>query len=247
MMPPPARKRCFVICPLGDEKSEPRQRTNRVWSRIIVPAAVACGYEEANIERSDLIHKPGIITTQIVDRLVEADLVIADLTDHNPNVFYELAIRHFVRKPVVILILRGQPIPFDVSPNRVIHYDLNDWDSPAECEKALIGHIKEAPTDGMLDNPVSAALTAKYLQRQSGTDKQLLVEVVQAIAGLGDRITNAEQTVSFYGSLINPFQPGTFSNPMLSPGLAGNYLKLNSLGSGTFSTIEPPDDSGKRQ
>ena len=48
--------------------------------------------------------QPGSITTQIVDQILTAALVVADLTGHNANVLYELAIRHVVRKPVVQLI-----------------------------------------------------------------------------------------------------------------------------------------------
>jgi len=50
--------------------------------------------------RADKISEPGIITTQIIGHIVDAELVIADLTDKNPNVFYELAIRHAIRNPI---------------------------------------------------------------------------------------------------------------------------------------------------
>src|ERR1039457_4939766 len=112
---------CFVICPIGEDGSAPRSRSDLVMRLIIRPAAEACGFKPDNIRRADDIPKPGIITSQVIEQLRNADLVVADLTDHNPNVFYELAVRHVVRKQLILLIERGQSIPFDVAPNRVIY------------------------------------------------------------------------------------------------------------------------------
>src|ERR1039457_5304175 len=98
---------CFVICPIGEDGSSARFRSDMVMRLIIKPAVEACGFGQKDI-RADEIPKGGMITTQVIERLVDADLVIADLTDSNPNVFYELAVRHVVRKPLILLIERGQ-------------------------------------------------------------------------------------------------------------------------------------------
>lgn len=97
------KKICFVIAPIGEEGSETRKRSDQILKYIIAPAATECGYEP---KRADSFATPGIITKQIIEQLIDAPLVIADLTDYNPNVFYELAVRHAVRKPVVQLIDR---------------------------------------------------------------------------------------------------------------------------------------------
>ena len=110
-------KLCFVISPIGEEGSPTRKRANQVLSHVIRPAAEHCGYR---IERSDDISQPGIITKQIIEKLLKAPLVIADLTERNPNVFYEVAIRHVVRKPLVQLIEVSEQIPFDLSASRMI-------------------------------------------------------------------------------------------------------------------------------
>ena len=59
--------------------------------------------------------QPGIISNQVITRLLEDNLVIADLTDRNPNVYYELAVRHAFGKPVIQIIDSNETIPFDVS------------------------------------------------------------------------------------------------------------------------------------
>ena len=62
------------------------------------------GYE---VTRADKIAESGIINSQIIQRIVEDELLIADLTDMNANVFYELAIRHSIRKPFVQIMQKG--------------------------------------------------------------------------------------------------------------------------------------------
>src|SRR3989339_2254786 len=95
------QKSCFVIAPIGEPDSDTRKRSDQVLKHIIRPAVEACGYKAV---RADEIDKPGIITSQVIQRVVDDPLVVADLTESNPNVFYELAIRHALRKPLIQLI-----------------------------------------------------------------------------------------------------------------------------------------------
>jgi hypothetical protein len=79
-----------------------------------------------SVVRADAIDKPGVITKQIIEYLVKSRLVIVDLSFNNPNVFYELAIRHMMRLPVVQLIRSGDRIPFDINQMRTIIIDTSD-------------------------------------------------------------------------------------------------------------------------
>ena len=105
-------KNCFVISPIGEPDSETRKRADQILKHVVKPAVGECGYTAV---RADEIDKPGIITSQVIQRVVTDPLVVADLTERNPNVFYELAIRHALRKPLVQLIKKGEQIPFDVA------------------------------------------------------------------------------------------------------------------------------------
>ena len=62
----------------------------------------------------------------MIQHIVDAPLVIVDLTGLNPNVFSELAIRHTIRRPLVRIITQGVTIPFDVAGTRTIETDHND-------------------------------------------------------------------------------------------------------------------------
>jgi hypothetical protein len=86
-----ADKTCFVIAPIGEPASEIRKRSDQVFTYVITPAVQECGYTAL---RADQISEPGLIDSQVIERIVNDPLVIADLTGHNPNVFYELALKY---------------------------------------------------------------------------------------------------------------------------------------------------------
>ncbi len=116
---------CFVIGPIGDRLalpgSEPRvayELAIQVFEEVIEPA---CSEFEIRPTRSDGITKSGDIPEQIIYRLATADLVIADLTGANPNVMYELGLRHAVGLPTIQIGERGK-LPFDISTIRTIQF-----------------------------------------------------------------------------------------------------------------------------
>src|SRR5690242_7227892 len=93
-------KNCFVLRPIGEPESQRRATSDDRYEHLIQPAAAECGYV---VTHAGLIAEPGMITPQIIKRIVDDNLVIADLTDGNPNVFYELSLRHAIRKPCVLI------------------------------------------------------------------------------------------------------------------------------------------------
>lgn len=115
------KKRAFVISPIGSEGSEVRKEADSVFKYIIKPALEACGVEG---QRADQVSKTGRISDQMFSAILQGDFCIALLTGHNPNVFYELAIAQAAGKPVVMMIKKGERLPFDVANWRCIKYDL---------------------------------------------------------------------------------------------------------------------------
>lgn len=116
-------KTCFVVSPIGSADSIERKHADLVLSSLIGPALEGLGLE---VVRADRISKPGLITGQVIEHIAQAALVIADLSFANPNVYYELALRHAARKPVVQLIRTGDKLPFDVGQYRTVEIDMSD-------------------------------------------------------------------------------------------------------------------------
>ena len=114
---------CFVISPIGAPNSEERRHADLVYGSLLEPALSELGLR---LVRADRISKPGLITAQIIDHIVRAPLVVADLSYGNPNVFYELALRHATRRPVVQLVRSSDPLPFDVGQFRTVVIDMTD-------------------------------------------------------------------------------------------------------------------------
>lgn len=114
---------CFYIAPIGEENSEARKHSDLFLGSIVEPALEPF---QLKVIRADAIDKPGIITRQIIEYIMRSRLVIADLSFHNPNVFYELALRHAVKLPIVQLIRTCDRVPFDVNQMRTIQIDTTD-------------------------------------------------------------------------------------------------------------------------
>lgn len=114
---------CFYVTPIGEEGSEQRKHSDLFLGSIVEPALEQFGLK---VIRADGIDKPGTITRQIIDYLLRSRLVIVDLSFQNPNVFYELAIRHAARLPVVQIIRANDRVPFDVQQIRTIRIDTSD-------------------------------------------------------------------------------------------------------------------------
>jgi hypothetical protein len=154
---------CFYITPIGDEGTEIRKHSDMLLKHLIEPA-----FSKHNIKvvRADKIEKSGLISQQIFEYLVSAKICVADLSYGNPNAFYELGIRHMIKKPTIQVIRKGDKIPFDVSQGRTITVDISDtytvMDKIESAKNELIEHIKAIldpkSTAQSDDNPVSVYL-----------------------------------------------------------------------------------------
>jgi len=93
-----------------------------VFSVLISPAAGAAGYQ---VERADTTLNQRAIMKDVVSGLQRADLVIADLTGRNANVFYELGLAHALARPTVLLAQSTEDIPFDLGAYRTVIYSID--------------------------------------------------------------------------------------------------------------------------
>lgn len=114
----------FIAMPFGSKADAAGQIIdfNRVYSEYIKPALEAAGLE---VFRADEEQRAGDIRTDMFQELLIADLVVADLTLDNPNVWYELGVRHALRARGVVLVQGPRPNqPFDIYTDRKLRYSL---------------------------------------------------------------------------------------------------------------------------
>ncbi|MBU4642811.1 MULTISPECIES: hypothetical protein [Bacillus cereus group] len=127
-------KNCFIVCPIGSEDSPQRKRSDIVLKHIIEPVCDELGFK---VIRVDKLHSVDRIDNTIIEHLNDADLVIADMTEYNPNAFYEMGFRHALGKPLIPIVEEDTKLPFDVANLRTITYATNDLEKAAAAKKRL--------------------------------------------------------------------------------------------------------------
>jgi tetratricopeptide (TPR) repeat protein len=118
---------CFVLMPFGEKKIPGSRAVNFdiVYQTLIQPAIESV---ELVVHRADNEDDRGIIHKSMFERLVYSEYSVADLTMANPNVFYELGVRHAVRPRSTVLLFCNEfgQLPFDVAMMRVLMYQIDD-------------------------------------------------------------------------------------------------------------------------
>ena len=121
----------FVVSPIGKANTAEHRQARLALDFIIKKAFTLPTWK---VIRADDEDSPDSITAQVIERIRNSDLIVADLTGHNPNVFYELAVAHGYHRPVIHMITDGESMPFDINDQRAIFYDLTD---PASVDSAI--------------------------------------------------------------------------------------------------------------
>lgn len=182
-------KECFFITPIGEDGSEVRDRSDKLMEYVIEEAVSDYGY---SVTRADRMDQPGSITSQVIQKTVESDLVIADLTGHNPNVFYELAVRHATGEPCIQLIESTDTIPFDISDLRTVKYGLGvqEADQARESIRSQLESLNDEDTE--FDNPISRSAEMKSLRESTDPSDQNLAEVLEQLSRLETKMNKLE-------------------------------------------------------
>ena len=175
-------RKCFVACPIGEAGSDIRKRSDTLLQYIIRPVCEQGGFEVA---RADEMNNHDSITGAVIEALETADLVIADLTGNNPNVFYEIGYRKALRLPAIHLCEEGSTIPFDVHDVRAISYRL-DLSGADEAKERLARMIKDIPLDSAA-NPAHPAA-----QLQAADVMQMLYSIEDSVRQIAARVNYNE-------------------------------------------------------
>jgi hypothetical protein len=181
-------KLCFVVGPIGDPGSDTRRHADWLLKGIIKPVFKQ-HFPEYYVERADEIVSPGSINSQVITRLMDAPLVVADMSQHNANAFYELAIRHMMRLPTIHLIHKDWKIPFDVAPYRAITFSRDDYDDLEEAKSALRSAVEEVIRPGFqVENPVTHARGRTQIDQHATPEMKVIVDELENLRARIDAI-----------------------------------------------------------
>lgn len=123
---------CFVMMPFGGW-------FDRYYQEVYVPAIKEAGLEPV---RADELFSTGSVVEQIWEQIGKAKVLLADLTDKNPNVFYELGLAHAATKPVVFTAARIEDIPFDLRHLRVIVYETKEPEWAPKLRRLVTEYLR---------------------------------------------------------------------------------------------------------
>jgi CheY-like chemotaxis protein len=143
-------KRCFVIMPFSETSPK---HTEDYWTHFFTgflkPQFEKLGY---TCIRSQA--QPSNIISEVLNELFAASLVLAVLTDHNANVWYELGIRHVLSRGTIMIMEKAQHLPFDISHYGVLTYE-DSITAALEFEEKLKQFVERIERDRPADGPVN--------------------------------------------------------------------------------------------
>lgn len=189
------KDKCFIITPIGDDTDPIRRHIEGINDAALRPALE----DKYDLVVAHRISEPGSITKQIITEIYSAKLVVANLTNRNPNVMYELALRHSLGKPVIMIAEKGTPLPSDIVMERTIFYQ-NDArgvielrESIAAAEKEIDYDKTESPIYNVLHDVLKDRQIIEFSESQSISQEEdgnatVLKYILQKLTNLEDAV-----------------------------------------------------------
>lgn len=210
-----AKKLCFVIGPIGDADTAARVHADWLLEGIIEP--VMAKIPQFDVKRADHDPRPGLIDAQMINDLLNADLVIADLSFSNPNAFYEIGIRHMAQKPIIHMQLKDEKPPFDLSLYRSIKFSRLRVRDLEEAKIELTRTVEAVlAEDYQIENPVTHARGKVKLDEHATSGQKVILDQLDAQS---ERIEMLEDQLRFI--LAPQPAPNPFSKLMRPPTVYG--------------------------
>lgn len=200
-------KSCFIITPIGANGSTIRRKIDGVIDEVIEPILNELGYEMIVSHR---INDSGTMTNTIIKRVYESDLVIANLTGNNPNVMYEVALRHASAKPIVHITENIGELPFDINDQRTIEY-ADDMAGAYKLKEDLKNIIQNIKLGEPVENPVTCALEKRDLVNIP--EGKLTQDFSETLLQLHDDVKQLRKDISIIGGKSDKIKISSIDYP----------------------------------
>ena len=127
------------------------------------------------------------------------------MTGGNPNVFYELAVRHAYDKPFIQIIDSSEEPPFDVYDSRTIHVDVNDVESVREAESRIQSQIEEIESDDFdANNPISVATELRSLRESGDPESESLADIKEYVSEIRNTMISIQNNINEPENILPP-------------------------------------------
>ncbi len=188
-------QRCFVISPTGEAGSDIRRHADMTLNAIVKPVlADEFGYA---VERADESSDPGMITDKMIVDILNNEIVVADMSYLNPNVFYEIGLRHMSEKPIIQMCMTGTKIPFDNSDHRAIGFDPYDWHSQESAKSRLREFVQTIQKDDFsVSNPITRARGHVALTESADEKDRIISDLMSNLSSISQRVNTLELEIA---------------------------------------------------
>ena len=201
-----SEKICFIVTAIGESGTPTRERADNVYRYLIAPVCEELGYKPVRVDHVNAVDN---INETVINYLKTAPMVIADMTEHNPNAFYELGFRQARELPLVPIIKVGERLPFDVITTRTVFYD-TDVAKIEDSKENLKSKILSFENFEMPESRAERSLTLDDLN-DNLTEKLnkilSLLEKQQSYSSLVNTYDfNAKPTIGVHQSIMQELQ-----------------------------------------
>ncbi|WP_426236691.1 hypothetical protein [Pseudomonas sp. TWP3-2] len=189
------KKKCFIVTPIGADNTSTRRAADGLINAVMRPVLTSLGFE---VYVAHEIAAPGSITKQVIEHVVYDDLVVANLSELNPNVMYELAVRHCVGLPIIVLAENGTRLPFDISDERTLFFE-NDMAGVVDLGPRLATAVEAAMSLEEADNPVLRVTSSKALRESVEIDdaQSFLIKKLDYIESFIGEVKSGAMSTNF--------------------------------------------------
>lgn len=233
-------RKCFFISPIGDAGSDTRRHADMTLNLIVRPVLEAPEFAY-RVVRGDEASDPGMISDHMIADILDAPLCIADLTFVNPNVFYEVGLRHMASKPIIHMAMVGTKIPFDNFGHRAVFFDPNDWHQIVAARSELEKAVAALAVPGYkVSNPVTQARGVQQLGSSKDDRDQILKDLVMRFDAMERRLVDVEPRQPRLSATDSSSVKAEFQIPT-------GKLSIVESTSGDFLLIETLADTGRKR
>ncbi len=187
----------FVIMPFDDELKE-------VYEQLIKAPLIAAGHK---VSRADDVNTHDYIPRRIIENIRDYDVIIADLTGQNANVYYELGIAHTLDRPTIHIVQDYEELAFDIKPYNAIKYSTLFHEAP-KLTKGILEIISRADRgEFSFSNPVKDSIGSDFGKKNLVTPPENIEKDEEEVAddsdepGLLDSIVLAEESLVAIGEI----------------------------------------------
>jgi hypothetical protein len=201
---------CFVIMPFGGWYDE-------YFENIYSPAITSC---KLIPKRTDDLYQSSNIVQDIWKFTNKAKIILADLSNKNPNVFYELGLAHALTKPAILISENIEDIPFDLRNMRILTYDKNIPDWGSILKKSIEKAIKESMISPLESVPAPFIKIEKSEPKQLSKQDKTIVSMKQDIELLKRRLYSRSNNENISSSMLSLEQARNMIRNYMNSGLS---------------------------